>query len=66
MDNEQDIALQALLEVHQKNSSLIDLELLKDCYRIEKKYQYEKDQEFCLDEIQRLIAKEVDKELNEE
>jgi hypothetical protein len=54
-----DNALEVLLEVRARKVPELDERLLRECYAIQKKFQYDRDREIPLDVMRRLIEQEV-------
>jgi hypothetical protein len=52
---EEDLALQTLLVVGAEKAPLLDEELLRQCYAVEKKYQFSDDRAQSAAAIERLI-----------
>ena len=58
-----DSALDVLLEVRASKVPELDETLLRECYAIQKKFQYDRDREIPLDVMRRLIERVVEQEV---
>jgi hypothetical protein len=58
-----DSVLDVLLEVRATASPELDDLLLRECYAIQKKYQFDRDREIPLDATRRLVERFVGEEL---
>jgi hypothetical protein len=57
-----DNALEVLLEVRNAVAPELDETLLRDCYAIQKRFQFDRDREVSLDATRRLIEHVVEQE----
>lgn len=61
-----DHALEVLLTIHDEQQSEVSKDLLRRCYELQKKFQYERDRDKPLVMMQKLVETEVAKELETE
>jgi len=61
-----DKAMQVLLELLAREKSEVSTALVRQCYEIEKAFQYDRDRDVPLDKIRRLVEMEVTRQLEAE
>lgn len=59
-------ALAVLREIHASVAPDLPFRLVEDCYRIERRYQYERDPDLRLDALHRAVTVAVEDALREE
>jgi hypothetical protein len=61
-----DKAMQVLLELLAREQSEVSAALVRQCYEVEKAFQYDRDRDVPLDKIRRLVETEVTRQLEVE
>ncbi len=61
-----DKAMQVLLELLTREKSDINSAIVRQCYEVEKAFQYDRDRDVPLDKIRRLVEAEVTRQLERE
>jgi len=61
-----DKAIQVLLELLSREKSDVGAALVRQCYDVEKAFQYDRDRDVPLDKIRRLVEAEVTRQLDAE
>ena len=61
MSNEPELGLETLLAVRTELESEIDADLIKACFEIQKKYQFDHDRTLSTQAMDRLVERYVDK-----
>jgi len=61
-----DKAIQVLLELLSREKSDVGTTLVRQCYEVEKAFQYDRDRDVPLDKIRRLVEAEVTRQLEGE
>jgi len=61
-----DKAIQVLLELLSREKSDVGATLVRQCYDVEKAFQYDRDRDVPLDKIRRLVEAEVTRQLEAE
>jgi hypothetical protein len=52
-------ALKVLVELHGQDSSSVSLALLKECYTIQRNFQFDRDRDVPIEHMRRLVEAEV-------
>lgn len=61
-----DKAVQVLLELWAREKTEVSAALVRQCYEVEKAFQYDRDRDVPLDKIRRLVEAEVSRQLEAE